>query len=361
VRVPDEVGSGLAKIRLSFSSWLEGNVAPAVTDLPITAFTVRESEQLRMTLPGHSDRVGCVAYSPDGKILASSSIQGTVKWWNSATGQILTPLPVPSSSVYSVAFAPDGKTLAVAVFKQTGAGVSGEIRSYDVATGKLQATLKREPALGVSKLTFSPDGKTLAAEESFSSRGRREMEPELVIWDMPSQQVRATLKTAGAPFVFSPDGKNLVTGGRRIQVRDVGSGQESASMAGSCACLAYSPDGQFLAGGDFLGKITLWDTARLEIAGTVQLDDRPRIYSIAFSPDGKMLAAGMGDRDPKVIKPADVVLVDVSTLEKRIALQGHRGPVHSLAFSPDGKLLASGSEDRTVRIWDLQKSAASKE
>jgi WD40 repeat protein len=105
----------------------------------------------------------------------------------------------------------------------------------------------------------------------------------------------------------------------------------------------------------------LWDIPRLEIVATAQLEKRPRIYSVAFSPDGTMLAAATGNRDPKLVQPGDIILLSAAALDKRMTLQGHRGAVHSLAFSSDGRMLASGSEDRTVKLWDLSRPAAKKE
>jgi WD40 repeat protein len=358
VRVPDEAGSGLAKITLSFSAWPEGNVATATTDLPVTAFTVVVSEQLRTTLQGHTGPVDSVAYSPDGKILASSTPQGVVKLWDSTSGKILNTLAGQTSSTNSLAFAPDGKVLAVGVSNQEGFRISGEIRLWDVGSAKLLRTLKRELGGGVGRLAFSPDGKVLAAEETVGGRGRGRI-VEVVLWDVRAEQVRAKLKTSAAALAFSPDGKSLATASRQLKMWDVETGQETSSLSGSFNSFAYSPDGRYLAGVDNLGTIVLWDMSKSEIAGTAQLEERPRLYSVAFSPDGRSLAVATGDRNAKLIKPADVLLFDVSTLGRKLTLSGHRAAINSVAFSPDGRMLATGSEDQTVRIWDLQKGRSS--
>jgi WD40 repeat protein len=357
VRVIDETGNGLARITLSFPDWLDGQVSPSTTDLPVTAFTVVESDQIRSTLRGHTDPVWTLACSPDGKVIASSTIQGAVKLWDAESAKPLGTLADHLGGTYSIAFAPDGKTLAVGVYKQERMRVSGEIRLWDIATNELSQTLKREPSCGVGRIAFSPDGKTLAAEEESKVGGRGRSKVEVALWDLSSRQVRTTLNTSATGMAFSSDGKSVITAGQGLRVWDVEAGSESANLAGSYTCLACSPDGRLAAAGDYTGKITLWDLTKSEAAGTFQLEENPRIYSLAFSPDGKTLAAGTGDQDVKFVKPARIALVDLSTREERQTLRGHRGAVQSVVFSPNGRMLFSGSQDMTVKAWDLQKRA----
>jgi WD40 repeat protein len=355
VRVVDETGNGLARITLSFPNWLDGHVSPSTTDLPVSTFTVVESVQIRTTLRGHVDPVWALVCSPDGKVIASSTIQGAVKLWDAESAKPLGTLADHPGMVYSMAFAPDGKTLAVGVYKQERARVSGEIRLWDIATKELRQTLKREPSCGVGRIAFSPDGKTLAAEEESKVGLRGRSSVEVALWDLASRKVRAALNTSATGLIFSPDGRSVITVGQGLRVWNPEAGSESASLAGSYTCLACSPDGRLAAAGDYTGKITLWDLAKSEAAGTIQLEENPRIYSLAFSPDGKMLAAGTGDPDPKFVKPARIALVDLSTLEERQTLRGHRGAVQSVVFSPNGHVLFSGSQDMTVKVWDLQR------
>jgi WD40 repeat protein len=355
VRVIDETGSGLARVTLSFPDWLDGQVSPSTTDLPVTTFTVVESEQLRSTLRGHADPVWTLVCSPDGKLIASSTIQGAVRLWDAENAKPLGTLPHDSGMIYSMAFAPDGKTLAVGVYEQERMRVSGEVRLWNIATKRLRETLKREPSCGVGRIAFSPDGKTLAAEEESKAGVRASSKVEVALWDLSTRQVRTALNTSATGLTFSPDGKSVITAGQGLRVWGVEAGTESANLAGSYSCLACSPDGRLVALGDYTGKITVWDLTKSEAAGALQLEENPPIYSLAFSPDGKTLAAGTGDQEIKLVKPARIALVDLSTLEERQTLRGHRGAVQSVVFSPDGHTLFSGSQDMTVRIWDLQK------
>ena len=113
-----------------------------------------------------------------------------------------------------------------------------------------------------------------------------------------------------------------------------------------------------LAGADYAGNIILWDTASAKVRATLKQEDRRRIISLAFAPDGKTLAAAVGDRPGRDHEPGLIVLWDAATGQRRLALTGHTNAVLSVAFSPDGKLLASGSSDRSVRLWDMTAPAA---
>src|SRR5205085_3604766 len=109
-------------------------------------------------------------------------------------------------------------------------------------------------------------------------------------------------------------------------------------------------------GADNAGNIILWDTASATVRATLGQEDGRPVRSLAFSPDGKTLAAAVGhgrDREPGLI-----VLWDVATGQRRFTLTGHTDEVLSVAFSPDGRLLASGGSDRTVRLWDMTAPVA---
>jgi len=295
-------------------------------------------------LTGRTSRVLSVAFSPDGKTLASGQFYGSVQLWDVTTGRP-TGHPLnghlgPLNSAYSVAFSPGGKTLA-------SGGDDGTIRLWNVTNQEPITTLTghTRPADSVA---FSPGGKTLA---SGSDTG-------ILLWDVASdRQISRPVTGHTGPLhsvnsvAFRPDGKTLASGGFDGTVRlwDVATGRQvghSFTVRSSVVSLAFSLDGKTLAGGSADGPIRLWDVATQQLIATLT-GHTGMVYSVVFSPDGKILASGGDD--------GTVRLWDVAT-DRQLGhgLVGHIGPrVASVVFSPDGKILASASSDGTVRLWDV--------
>lgn len=224
------------------------------------------------TLNGHTDTVSVVAFSPDGTMLASGSFDNTVKLWDVASGSEVRTL-IGQALVYSMAIAPNGKILASA---------SGypdySVRLWDIASGSELHTLSghTQQALG---LTFSPDSKLLI---SGSGDGTK-------LWDVASGQELRTLSTTWLSTAFSPDGKLLAIGFEdgTVKILDPASGDEIYSFSGHVIRvigLAFSPDGRILAAGG--ETIKLWDLASGQELANLSIKGA---YSLAFSPDGKLI------------------------------------------------------------------------
>ncbi|HYT87126.1 MAG TPA: hypothetical protein VEL76_00270, partial [Gemmataceae bacterium] len=215
----------------------------------------------------------------------------------------------------------------------------------------------------------APDGKSIAAVESWKEGEKGASKRCVTLWDVASGKAPASLADeAPSALAFSPDGKVLarsayvIKDGRiaaaEVRRRDLVAGQELPALANTASknplnCLAFSADGKTVAGADYAGNITLWDTAAAKVRTTLKQEDRRLIMSLAFAPDGKTLAVAVGDRPSRDREPGLIVLWDAATGQRRLTLTGHTNAVYSVAFSPDGKLLASGSSDRSVRLWDM--------
>ena len=287
-------------------------------------------------LNGHSGEVSCVAFSPDGKRLASGSWDKTIKLWDTHAGTELLTLKGHSHLVVCVAFSRDGKRLASGSTDKT-------IKLWDTVTGKELLTLKGHLS-HVNSVAFSPDGKRLAS-------GNRDK--TIKFWDTATGKELLTLKGHSAPvfsIAFSPDGKRLASGSldKTIKFWDAVTGKELFTLTGhsdDVYSIAFSPDGKRLASGSWDKTIKIWDTTTGNELLTLLERHSTQVFSVAFSPDGKRLASGSLDHTIK--------LWDTHTGKNLLTFKGHAKLVYSVDFSPDGKHLASGSEDKTIKIWDV--------
>jgi eukaryotic-like serine/threonine-protein kinase len=310
----------------------------------------------RLTLAGHTGGVTSVAYSPDGKMLASASIDTTVKVWDTATGQPLATLQGQPATVFCVAFSPDGKTLASAGGKSSPAPADGSgdqsVRLWDVDTWKEKAVFTGDWG-AIRSLEFSPDGKTLAAGTYL--READKVDGLVKLWDLATGDVRATLRgheEVVMSVAFSPDSQKLASSSAwtnpRVKLWDLTAEPPRVLYEWEGAwSVAFSPDGQTLAatmpaGAD--GKVKLRDVA----TGSETAVYQPRaadISSVVFAPDGKTLAMCCADRTVRLWEPG----------AGRHWTLSHLQSVTDVVFSPDGRTVASASQDRTIKIWSVDQ------
>ena len=300
-------------------------------DVGRTNFALAEiSPHLIRTLGGHRISVNSVAYSPDGRTLASGS-DGAVVLWDVSSGQEKATFQGRSGEVYSVAYSPDGHTLA--------GGSDGAVVLWDVSSGQEKATLYTS---GVTSVAFSPDGRTLAG----GSDGA------VVLWDVSSGQEKATLYTSGVTSVaFSPDGRTLASGSHRgtVVLWDVKSAQFKAALKGHTSAVtsvAISPEGGGTIYSSSLDRtVILWDVATRSLIATLE-GHGSRVTSLSLSAsDGGLLATGGAD--------GTITLWDILTREK-ITVFGHTSGIESVSLPPRGSLLA-GLGGGEIRLWDISK------
>jgi small GTP-binding protein len=247
---------------------------------------------LRVAFSYLVDQSDSVAWSWDGKQIASGSDDKRVRVWEAGSGELVTTLEGHEHAVMSVAWSPDGKQIASGSADYT-------VRVWEGGSGKLVRKLEGHENV-VQSVGWSPDGKQIASGSGDNT---------VCVWEAGSGELVRTLE-----------------------------GHEHVVMS-----VAWSPDGKQIASGSYDNRVRLWEAGTGKLVTTLE-GHEDAVQSVAWSPDGKQVASGSSDKTVRVWEAGGGKLVRT--------LEGHEDVVKSVAWSPDGKQIASGSYDNRIRVWE---------
>jgi WD40 repeat protein len=372
----------------------DGKTLASAADAPDATLRLWDvASKQEVALPGHTANVLGLAFHPGGRLLATGSRDGTVRFWDRTfrEARALTIGPGPfGNTVRQVAFTPEGRYLVtanangtlsilrvpapptytpgsrlelpdpVALAKRPSA--ADALKRADIPAdllakaggGQAENALPELVAVlaysehAVLAVAISPDGKVLA------SAGPEDIK----VWDLATTQRLHTFTGQGhvCSVAFSPDGKALASGcgDRTVRLWEVATGKQRYTLLGHTRvvyCVLFSPDGKTLVSASDDGVVILWDVGTGRRLRTMKGSHHGWVSALAFSPDGKTLLAACGD--------GNVRLWDVATGWELGALRGHKWGLRCLALHPDGRTVASGGDDKTIRVWDLSRWRAS--
>ena len=289
------------------------------------------------SLDGHSGKVSSIAFSPDGKRIASGSHDKSVKIWDAGTCREVATLQGHTDKVLCVAFSPDGKRIA-------SGGIDKTVNIRDAATGREITTFKGHTST-VCCVAFSPDGKRIASGGHDNT---------VMIWDpaITGKAKATTLKghtNRVSSVVFSPNGRLVISGSwdTTVKIWDAVTGRLVRTFNGHTSYLysvSLSPDGKRVVSCAGAGAVKIWDAITgMELRVLIEQDVfGVGVDSVAFSPDGKHIVSNNW---------GGLKIWDAASGRAIRTLKGGKSRVSSVTFSPNGRCIAAGSEDNAVKIW----------
>ncbi|HLP27064.1 MAG TPA: choice-of-anchor D domain-containing protein [Candidatus Didemnitutus sp.] len=303
-----------------------------------TPISLDYSEPL-LTLVGHSRSIYGVAFSSDGKRVATGSTDGTAIVWEASTGRILLTIPAIYGGVTSIAFSPDDSRIATT-------GAYPPSRIFDANTGALIVSLVGHTMSG-GRIVYSPDGNRIATSNS---------DRTVKIWDAHTGALIRTIaghSSIVAAVSFSPDGGRIVSSSydRTSKVWDSYSGALICTHTHTDMpwCVAFSPYGSEIVSGGESNDVEVWDANSGQLIRTLT-GSQFGIYGASYSPDGSKIACATGE----ALGFGTARIWDANTGEHIQTVKALPGSVFDVAFSPDGRKIATVGASEDATIWEIE-------
>ena len=296
-------------------------------------YLTRQAAGTPLVLLGHNNAVSDVALSPDDRLIASSSYDGTVKVWDAETGKEVLNFSGHDEYVFCVAFSPNGHRIASGGYDRT-------VKVWHADTGEEILTYRSHIA-HVMSLAYSPDGMLIASASNDGAVRVWNSETGAEVVTPVGHEEEAT------SVAFSPDGTQIVSGSKdnTVKLWSTATGMELRTLEGHTdwvTGVAFSPDGHQIVSSSDDKTVKVWNATTGEEEFAL-LGHQDVVKNAAFSPDGRTIVSSSSDGTVKIWNTDDKV--------EAHTLRGHEGPVECLAISSDGHRIISGGHDQTLRAW----------
>ncbi len=323
-------------------AWLLSQRAPATTPVRTTTAQIRTL----LTYRGQSGEVTAVAWSPNGRHIASGGNDSTIRVWNASTGADQLVSHGHSGGIPAITWSPDSTRIASMT---SGPSVSGGPPASDNSVHVLNATtgnpiyIYHGHSSGITDVAWSPRGERIASSST---------DYTVQVWNAANGENPLIYRTHAWyvwTLAWSPDGKRLASGGPdgTISLWDAVSGHTFLSYRGhinAVEAITWSPDGKFIASASDDYSVRIWNSASGKLVYSYH-GHSSYVRAVAWSPDGHSIASGSNDKTVQVWDSASGKMNDI--------YRGHSGAVTAVVWSPGGRVIASGSTDGTVQLWQV--------